>query len=83
MRLARQNGHQDDDPFLVTSKPKQPPTKAAMVKAFRRVALALGHSEEEAQLGHVLRPMGAQFMARLGIDSTRFRCSVDGEARAF
>ena len=69
-QAALENGHQDEDPFLVTDKPKTPPTKQGMVKAFRRVAIAIGLSEEEAQniTGHMLRPMGAQFMARKGIE---------------
>ena len=69
-QAALENGHHDEDPFLVTDKSKTPPTKQGMIKAFRRVAIAKGLSEEEAQniTGHMLRPMGAQFMARKGIE---------------
>lgn len=37
MQAAVENGHQDDDPLLVTDKP----TKQGMVKAFRRVAVSV------------------------------------------
>ena len=70
LQAAVESGHQDENPFLVTDKPKTPPTKQGMIKAFRRVAITMGLSEEEAQniTGHMLRPVGAQFMARKGIE---------------
>lgn len=70
LQAATENGNVEDDPLIVTDKPKKTPTKQGMVKAFRRVAVALGLTEEEAQeiTGHILRPMGAQLMARKGIE---------------
>lgn len=70
LQSAMENGHMEEDPLIVTNQPKKTPTKQGMVKAFRRVAVALGLSEEEAQeiTGHMLRPMGAQFMARKGVE---------------
>lgn len=63
--MALENGHQDEDPFLVTGKVKTPPTKLGMVKAFRRIAVATGMTEVEAQgiTRHALRPTEPQFMA--------------------
>ena len=63
-------GATDDDPFLSTEDVKQPPTKAAMIEAFRMVAKALGWKSEEvkAMTGHVLRPTGAQYLARCGVE---------------
>ena len=66
---ARGAGHGPRDPLLVTSD-KTAPSKAAMVKSFRRVALAAGYEEAQvnAITGHTLRPSGAQYMARLGVE---------------
>lgn len=66
---ASDHGHGADDPLLVCHD-KKPPNKAAMVKAFRQVAMAAGYDEEYAKqiTGHALRPSGAQHMARLGVE---------------
>eukprot|EP00438_Fugacium_kawagutii_P014285 Skav215770 [mRNA] locus=scaffold106:569116:574315:+ [translate_table: standard] len=69
LKTAEDQGHGPDDPLLVCPDGK-PPNKAAMVKAFRQVALAAGYDEEYTKqiTGHALRPSGAQHMARLGVE---------------
>ena len=68
-------GGTDDSPFLATHDVLLPPTKKAMIEAFRSVAQALGWSQEAVQslTGHVLRSTGAQFLARQGIEYYRIQ----------
>ena len=70
LKAAAAAGHGPDDPLLVTDQPKTPPTKTGMIATFRQVASAIGYDEESVKglTGHVLRPTGAQFMARLGVE---------------
>ena len=62
-----------EDPFLITAD-HEPPTKASMIATFRKVALHVGWSTEEAAslTGHALRPTGAQFLARSGVEIQLF-----------
>ena len=68
-------GGTDDSPFLATHDVLLPPTKKAMIEAFRSVAQALGWSQEAVQslTGHVLRSTGAQFLARQGVEYYRIQ----------
>ena len=72
--IAHEAGRKPDEPLLVvTGKPdsdKDPPTKAAMVQAFRLVAEKAGYDSQQvkALTGHALRSTGAQHLARMGVE---------------
>ena len=72
--IAAEAGRKPDEPLLVTGgrpdSDKDPPTKAAMVQAFRLVAEKAGYDSRQvsAITGHTLRSTGAQHFARMGVE---------------
>ena len=74
-----------DDPFLCAENIHEPPSKGSMVETFRMVARELGWdvAETKNMTGHALRATGAQYLARCGLNITKFSSFVDGAATPY